>query len=188
MLPSRRLELPLTDLRCHPSAVAGAVSQIRAGARRGSGAVTLRFDLEGRLDRLAIPAFSGPERADGLWRHTCFEVFLRRPGEPGYLELNLAPSGRWAAYRFEDYRHGLCNLELARAPAATVRRTHRRLELDFLFGPLPSPWSFPGILRLALCAVVEAADGSLSYWALAHPTDRPDFHHPESAILEVGGT
>lgn len=44
------------------------------------------------------------------------------------------------------------------------------------------------MLRLALCAVIEASDGSLSYWALAHPADRPDFHHPGSAILAVGGT
>jgi hypothetical protein len=31
--------------------------------------------------------------------------------------------------------------------------------------------------QLGLTAVVEAADGSLSYWALRHPVARPDFHH-----------
>jgi hypothetical protein len=25
--------------------------------------------------------------------------------------------------------------------------------------------------------VIEAADGGKSYWALAHPPGRPDFHH-----------
>ena len=36
------------------------------------------------------------------------------------------------------------------------------------------PW------RLGLSAVLEAKDGTKSYWALAHPPgDQPDFHHPD---------
>jgi hypothetical protein len=33
---------------------------------------------------------------------------------------------------------------------------------------------------------VEAAGGGLSYWALRHPPDKPDFHHREnfSLVLE----
>jgi len=36
-----------------------------------------------------------------------------------------------------------------------------------------------------LSAVIEATDGSLSYWALEHPADKPDFHHPDSFALEL---
>ncbi|OGB15118.1 MAG: hypothetical protein A3B67_07385 [Burkholderiales bacterium RIFCSPHIGHO2_02_FULL_66_10] len=32
-------------------------------------------------------------------------------------------------------------------------------------------------LVLGLSAVLETRDGLLSYWALHHPTARPDFHH-----------
>ena len=32
---------------------------------------------------------------------------------------------------------------------------------------------------LALSAVIEAIDGAKTYWALAHPSDKPDFHHPD---------
>ena len=38
----------------------------------------------------------------------------------------------------------------------------------------------PGPCRLALSAVIEATDGAKSYWALAHPPGRPDFHHRSS--------
>ena len=31
---------------------------------------------------------------------------------------------------------------------------------------------------IGLSAVVETTDGTLSYWALAHPRAQPDFHHP----------
>jgi hypothetical protein len=41
--------------------------------------------------------------------------------------------------------------------------------------------------RVGLTAVVEARDGSLSYWALAHPPGKPDFHSAAGrrCVLEV---
>ena len=42
-------------------------------------------------------------------------------------------------------------------------------------------------IRLALSAVVEAADGELSYWALRHPPGRPDFHHIDAFDLQLDG-
>jgi hypothetical protein len=42
-----------------------------------------------------------------------------------------------------------------------------------------------GATRLGLSAVIETVDGFFSYWALAHPSDKPDFHHPDSFILEL---
>jgi len=42
-------------------------------------------------------------------------------------------------------------------------------------------------LRLALSAVVEVDDGSLSYWALRHPPGGPDFHHAEGFVLRLEG-
>jgi hypothetical protein len=39
--------------------------------------------------------------------------------------------------------------------------------------------------RLGLSAIIEEASGQRSYWALAHPPGKPDFHHPDSFALEV---
>ena len=41
----------------------------------------------------------------------------------------------------------------------------------------PKPWS------LGLSAILEEADGTISYWALAHPPGRPDFHHPDCLAM-----
>ncbi len=32
--------------------------------------------------------------------------------------------------------------------------------------------------QLGLSAVLEEKDGTKSYWALAHPDGKPDFHEP----------
>ena len=72
-----------------------------------------------------------------------------------------------------------------------VRISNERLELE---APIPDmalkSLSSDGVMRLALAAVVEEIDGRLSYWALAHPSGVPDFHHPDSFMLQllVAGT
>lgn len=159
---------------------------MRAGATCTSGGVIL-FDyrLEGDLGRIELPPALGPAWADELWRHTCFEAFVRGDDE-GYCELNFAPSGQWAAYRFARYREGMAPLSELPAPRIDVRRGTGVLELE-AHVPLSG---LPGLaaaacLRLALSAVVEDAEGRLSYWALAHPSDRPDFHHPGGFALEL---
>jgi hypothetical protein len=38
--------------------------------------------------------------------------------------------------------------------------------------------------RLGLSALIEDRSGGMSYWALAHPPGKPDFHHTDSFALE----
>jgi hypothetical protein len=57
------------------------------------------------------------------------------------------------------------------------------------FSPAPVPQAGEGKegspLRLGLAAVIETTDGALSYWALAHPAARPDFHRREGWTLQL---
>jgi hypothetical protein len=48
-----------------------------------------------------------PQRADELWKTTCFELFLSVSGQGDYYELNFSPSGNWNAYHFDSYREGM---------------------------------------------------------------------------------
>ena len=99
---------------------------------------------------------------------------------PGYCEFNFSPSGEWAVYAFRGYRDGgESDIELS--PGGVVRRTMNRLELD---AGICQDFLPPGRpLRLGLSAVVEDADGELSYWALRHPPGKPDFHHTDAFAL-----
>ena len=42
-----------------------------------------------------------------------------------------------------------------------------------------------GEWQVGLSAVIEAKDGSRSYWALAHPPGKPDFHHRDCFALRL---
>jgi len=172
----------------HPSCGPGAVDRIAVRVGRAPGSLTLVFGLEGSLDRLAIPPARPPVRREGLWRHTCFELFMRCGVETSYAEVNVSPSGEWAAYRFDSYRDGMRDLELARAPVVEVRRAERRLDVALRIAPIPEPWGRAEALRVGASAVVEDNDGGLAYWALAHPPGVPDFHHAAGFALELGLT
>lgn len=150
------------------------------------GGLALNYRLAGNTDALILPAATAPERVEGervegLWRHTCFEVFVMGEDAPAYREFNFSPSGAWQAYGFQAYRQGG---PLARAVAPGIDRLDDAgFGLDVL---LPASQLPPGArLRLGLSAVLESLDGSLSYWALRHPPGRPDFHHSDCFALEL---
>lgn len=135
----------------------------------------LRWRIEG-ADKLTIPPFAGKARADGLWQTTCFELFLRAPGEGAYVEINLSPSERWAAYDFAGYRAGISERAMPRDPVCTMRGSGSLAIFDAaipLAGLPAMPWTF------GLSAVLEEEGGTKSYWAIAHPSEKADFHHAD---------
>ena len=203
------------SLQCHPNTPCGALTGLevevaRAGARKGGRRIALRFVAKGNVDALRLPHYvSSRKRADELWRHTCFEAFVRVGGGAPYHEFNLAPSGEWNGYRFDDYRHNMTadryldppgiGTYLRREPLDPQRRdglaaagsdTLDRFETPFFsltatldlertLLPLDEPW------HLGLSAVIEERNGTISYWALSHPPGDPDFHHPDCFALEL---
>ena len=169
----------MLPLACHPQSRPGAVRSLQAGAERGAGGLAVRFVLAGDLKGLRIPAPRTPRIVQGLWAHTCCEIFVAPADAPAYHEFNLSPSGEWAAHAFERYRQGRALADAALDPRIAVRRDPGKLELEALIRVEGRK------LLIGLAAVIEAADGSLSYWALGHPPGRPDFHHREAFALEL---
>jgi hypothetical protein len=168
------------------------VQSITVEIERGA-AWQLRYRIRGRIDDLVVfPTGAGhardrrgqgpllqaiaPARRDGLWRHTCCEAFIADADGPGYREFNFAPSGEWAAYRFDDYRGGMRE-QPCPAPRIAAQATAEEFVLEATIAD-PGPHG-----ALGLCCVIEERYGKLAYWALAHPGERPDFHHRGGFVL-----
>jgi hypothetical protein len=148
--------------------------------------LAVTYSLEGELARLRVPPPRRPRVAERLWEHTCCEVFIARAGLPAYHELNLAPSGEWAAYAFARYRKGTLLADEDLDPRIAVRSSADGLALDASIRlDRLSPALAHARLALALSAVLEDDAGVLSYWALKHPPGAPDFHHPDAFALEL---
>jgi hypothetical protein len=164
-------------LERHPAAPCAALRGITVSIGITAKGVQAVYVFNGDIERLRLPPPRAPRFADQLWRHTCCELFIARPGAPGYREFNFSPSGEWAAYAFQGYRDGMQRLDVS--PEIGQRRDAGRLELA---ATIPCPKEK---LRIAVSAVVEDERGALSYWALRHAGDQPDFHHPHAFALEL---
>ena len=174
-------------LTIHPNSLCTAVTSIEVDAARPRpGALDVSYRVMGATGDLSLPPAATPARTDQLWRRTCFEAFVRAvPGE-AYVELNLAPSRQWATYLFSGRRTGMRVAGEVAAPRIEVLTADDRFELHASvdLGALPDLPS-DAIWRLGLCAVIEEASGRKSYWALAHPPGRPDFHHADAFAIDL---
>lgn len=161
------------ELVPHPAHPPLAVSSVQARILAlDAHWLTLRWRVEG-VARLVVPPFAGKGRADGLWQTTCFELFVKPDGGTAYAEFNLSPSQAWAAYDFTAYREGMADRACPRDPVCTPRGGQAVLIFDAAIPATalpPLPWAY------GLTAVIEEEGGHKSYWAIAHGSDRPDFH------------
>lgn len=174
----------VVEMSSHPGSAGRAARRIAVdvGWHAHARELVLRYRLVADADRLLVPPDRGHVRAEGLWRHTCFEAFAQPEGEDRYLEFNFSPSGEWAAYGFEGRRRGMRDLDLASPPRLECTRAAGSLDLDVTLrlDALPAR-----TVRVGLSAVVEDRDGALAWWALRHAAGPPDFHDPESFTLRL---
>ncbi len=184
----------MPTLQCHagtgdlPVHRLDATAELSGAAPGDAPRLTARFVLEAQLAAFVLPPRGVPRRADGLWRHSCFELFVRLRGAAAYAEVNVAPSAEWAAYRFTARRTGMPPIDAAWQAAIASTVSASSLALDFSL-PLAALLDAPppqAVLEFGFAAVLESRHGRLSYWALAHPDPaRPDFHHPGSFVHAI---
>jgi hypothetical protein len=173
----------------HPASCCDAVRNIDVAiSHNADDTLRISHRVEGDIGRLRLPPAAAPLRADELWQHSCFEVFLRVEGADTYYEYNLAPSGAWACYRFTGPRRGR-SFPPTDAPGIRSERSGGLyvMNVTIPIAGLPDRL-IAADLRAGLAAVIEDEQGALSYWALAHGAAEPDFHDPETFTLSLPAT
>jgi hypothetical protein len=179
---SLRQALLRQTLCLHPDSLCDAATGIAVDvALPRPGGLVLSYVVSGKIGDLRLSPVVAPARADELWRHTCFEAFVRPSPGSAYYEFNFSPSTQWAAYCFSDYRSGMRVATEIGAPRIEARSTAESytLQAALEFDGLSSPFN------LGLSAVLEETNGRKSYWALAHAPGKADFHHADCFALEL---
>lgn len=175
-------------LTAHPSTPCDAILafEVRVQVREPD-VLAIEYALQGDLARLSVPPPRTAQRADELWKHTCFEAFLVSDDSPGYYELNFSPSGEWAAYRFSAYRTGMTPADGVGVPTTRVAREAAalRVEVTIAVSAIQEARHTRTPLRITPVAVIEDIEGRVSYWARRHPPGKPDFHRPDGLALEI---
>lgn len=177
----------MLELIPHPANGSSAIRSVIAIARREGSRLSLAFRPLGQRALIKWPVVVPQGFSDGLWQHSCFEAFVGAEGDAAYVEINLSPSTRWAAYRFDGYRSGMRPAQAVPTgriqwmPAANCTL---RANLDIPDLPADQIW------QLNLSTVIELLDGTKLYFALTHPEGNPDFHNRDcfAATLTVTST
>lgn len=169
-----------------------AVMGIEYVVWRDGGRIGVEYDIHGMLSHLVIPeqcSGATDKRRDDLWRHTCFELFVKEADEKkrGYLECNFTPSGNWNVYSFGSHRKEMADADIVTSPAITTTTMKKmyslRAEVD-----LTGLVSESSVIDIGVSCLVENRNGKLGYWALSHPKETPDFHDPRSFLIRLIGT
>jgi hypothetical protein len=170
------------SMHCHPATPTLKADSLSVEWEiQPEGRLWLRYFVECDLYSLIVPAEADPDRRDGLWQSSCFELFLCEPGASSYLEFNFSPSGQWAAYQFTDYRTDMADFSLETPEiGGDCSDTHFALEATIAL-----PDMLNTAVEAALCAVIHERGDIKSYWALKHPQGDPDFHHKDCFALKL---
>lgn len=170
-------------LQCHPLSEQGFVDAIAVHIDRAEdGRLQMKYTLHGLIEEIRFPEVTQPERTDGLWKDTCFELFCGPADDGSYVEFNFAPSGQWAAYAFTGYRAGMT--ELACAPPHIDCTVGEGIFEMTVTVALPESLRTVDLVA-GFSAVIADKDGRTAYWALAHPPGKADFHHKDCFALQL---
>lgn len=148
------------------------------------------FTVHGAVaDLLLPPPVPSPERQDGLWESTCFEVFFAPMQSPKYWEINVSPAGHWNTYRFDGYRQGMHVeplLQVVQSGSACQAGEIFTMDFRMDLTPLLREHALtPGILECNPCCILLDRRQRKSYWARQHQPPRPDFHQRANFWLRL---
>ncbi|MEP6784606.1 MAG: DOMON-like domain-containing protein [Sphingomonadales bacterium] len=165
------------ELVRHAGSPESPVERIIVSIEQTLAEATITYEVIGDLVEVVLPDVGQSERRDGLWTTTCLELFAKPVGGETYLEWNFAPNTAWAAYRFDGYRAGMRNADVPPPFITAISSDAYRMTVITALPPLPC-W-------VGLSAVIRDIDGGTSYWALAHPPGKADFHHADCFVAEL---
>ncbi|NJN23819.1 MAG: DOMON-like domain-containing protein [Acaryochloridaceae cyanobacterium RL_2_7] len=147
-------------------------------------AINIEFHLTGDLSSIIWPEPESPrQRQDHLWETTCFELFFGPPNSTAYWEVNLAPSGHWNVYAFDDYRAGM---KIEAAIATVNSQSSFASDEAHLTCSIPlNTLRLTSLLEVSITAVLALKSGEISYWAVKHVASEADFHQRASFCLRL---
>ncbi|PIK15467.1 hypothetical protein [Halobacteriovorax sp. JY17] len=149
--------------------------EVLASASIKTDLIELKYELSGPLESIMIPDEVSRDRKIGLWESTCFEFFLLDKNSSSYYEFNFSPSGMWNCFFFKKSGN-----ELSESPCQISKfevdkgANYFELVIHIDLNSLNQEFQNIDEFLVNLTAVLEKE--KLSYWALSHGLEKPNFH------------
>jgi len=150
---------------------------------RNKNILDVTYTLSGDLSTVSLPVqITRPLRKDNLWKETCFELFFKDQQKENYWETNLSPSGNWNLYKFNSYRKDMNEERLIQNIPNKVSSSGTSYSINF---QINCSSLFPVTTKLSIgtSSVIKLFSGQISYWALTHLNQEPDFHNSQGFLI-----
>lgn len=136
--------------------------------------ISLEFTLTGDIKNISLPGFKTLDRKIGLWESTCFELFLLS-NDMSYYEFNFSPDGNWNCFYFDKKGDPLeeSKCDLIDFKTSTEASTYK-LSIEIDLCSMKQNFTKNSDFKFNLASVLDS--GELSYWALDHGQEKPNFH------------
>jgi hypothetical protein len=152
------------------------------------GVLKVAFELTGDLEKVLTSSPEEiPSRVIGLWKSTCFEMFIKNKKSEEYFEFNCSTANNWNVFYFPKQKAALKEfLPIANLASSSVQNKDS-ITVSFWIDLVKFPTSFwiEGEMNCGLTTVLESDSGELSYWALKHLDTKPNFHMEKSFIYQL---
>jgi hypothetical protein len=147
--------------------------------------LTVTYHLQGTIADIYLPPpIPAPVRQSELWESTCLELFIGLTAQSRYWEVNLAPNGNWNVFALSDYRQGMCEARQIDQLKIITQQNHDRFTLETSM-PLTGIAVSDTAIVIAVTAVIQTKAGDISFWAIHHCSNEPDFHRRDSFTLSL---
>lgn len=119
-------------------------------------------------------------RVIGLWQKTCFELFIKN-NKDQYIEFNFSPVFEWNCFFFNKKGDALSEYKPMDEVKFDILRSLNVFTLIVEIDRENFPENFfDGEMLAGITTVIKDKDAKVSYWALSHNDNRPNFHHFDS--------
>ena len=142
--------------------------------------VQISFVVKGELDAYIFLQKLKLQRANELWKATCFELFLANSQKEEYYEINFSSSLAWNFYYLKNYRAEVQELKLLHEPKIEVYYHADELHIDFeLETEILATENFDLYNVASICLT---KDKLRTFWSVKHKKDVPDFHNRDNFL------
>lgn len=134
------------------------------------------YKLTGDLKSIDLGTEPHHARIIKLWEKTCFELFIKNKKDQ-YMEFNFSPVFEWNAFFFDKKGDALQEFEKMASVKMDILHSMEvfKVIVEIKKSQFPEDFFTEG-MSAGLTTVLKERAGRLSYWALSHEDQRPNFH------------
>jgi hypothetical protein len=139
----------------------------------------ISYKLTGDIEKIELGREPRHERVIKLWEKTCFELFIKNNRDE-YMEFNFSPVFEWNAFFFPKKGEALTEWKKMDSVKFDILDSLDVFEVIVEINKKKFPENFFEGCQAGITTVIKEKTGNLSYWALSHHDQRPNFHNFKS--------